>query len=65
MPVNPFTKLPALVRLVVYVVVTLAFLAVGAWQAADGNIVTAVFSFLGSLSGMLAGSNLTPTDPKS
>lgn len=37
---NPLAKLPENLRLVLYVVATLALLGVAAWQASGGNILT-------------------------
>lgn len=49
-------------RRVIYAIVFLALLAFGAWQASEGNVQEAVFSFLTSLAPLLAANNVPHTD---
>jgi ketopantoate hydroxymethyltransferase len=46
---NPLELLPPKVRAVVYAVLGLAAIGVGAWQASDGDILVAVALGLGAL----------------
>lgn len=60
---NPLNQvLPPKVRLYVYAVVFVAGLIVTAVQAAEGDWFEAVAFLIGSLSGALAGSNITPEE---
>lgn len=59
---NPLALLPPAVRLYVYVVLGVLFLAFTAWQASEGDWVKAVALFLGSLGFATASSN-TPKKP--
>jgi hypothetical protein len=55
---NPLSRIPAKVRLTIYVVATLALLAIAAWQAADGDWLKAIGLFASSLVTLTAGSNV-------
>lgn len=57
-PANPLSRIPAGLRLALYVAATLVLLAVGAYQAADGDWLKAVSLFAGSLVTLTAGSNV-------
>lgn len=62
---NPLKDLlPEKVRRVLYALGFLALLGYGAWQASEGNVQEAVFSFVTSLLPLLAANNVgTPSDP--
>lgn len=61
---NPLTVLPAKARKYVYALLTLAALIYGAYQASDGDWLTALGSVLVSLTGGMATANVTPdTNP--
>jgi hypothetical protein len=55
---NPLSKLPAPVRLWVYVIATLALLVVGAWQASEGDWIKFVGLLATALVTATAGSNV-------
>lgn len=57
--------LPRKARLVLYVIVFFALLGLTAWQAAEGNFLEALVSFLTSAAPLLAAGNLTPPEPES
>lgn len=50
--------LPHKARLWLYLIVGLVTLGVGAWQAADGNWLVALFSLAGTLTNALAAGNV-------
>lgn len=57
---NPLNDvLPAKARLVIYALVFLAGLVLAAWQAAEGDWVAFGVLVTGSLTGALAGSNVS------
>ena len=58
---NPLEALPAQVRLYVYLVLGVAAVAIGAWQASEGDWLTAISLFLGTLGFGMAGSNTPST----
>jgi len=62
---NPLTDIiPAAARKYVYAVVTLAALALAAWQASDGNLETFIGSLVTALVTALAASNTSaPSAP--
>ena len=51
-------RIPAQVRLVAYIAVSLLLLGITSYQAAEGNWMLAALTFLGSLQGVLAGANV-------
>jgi hypothetical protein len=57
---NPLTDLlPAKWRRILYILLAVVSIGVGAWQTANGNLLTAFVSFVGTLTTTLAGSNVT------
>lgn len=60
---NPLKFLPAKYRLVAYSVLGLATVALGAYQAADGDWLKAITYFLGSLGFGTAASNVDLGQP--
>lgn len=59
MPKNPLALLPAKYRLTAYAILGLATVALGAYQAADGDWVKAITYFLGTLGFGTAASNVS------
>lgn len=56
---NPLSDvLPPRVRAYLYAVLVLAGLVLGAWQAAEGNVMTFAVALVLSLTSALAGSNV-------
>lgn len=61
---NPLSDvLPPRVRAYLYAVLVLAGLVLGAWQAAEGNVMTFAVALVLSLTSALAGSNV-PASPE-
>lgn len=56
--------IPRMARLVLYVIVFFTLLALGAWKAAEGDVVEAITAFLTSLAPLLAAGNITPPEEK-
>ena len=59
MKVNPFTIIPTKARRWIYLGVVVGGMGFGAWQAAEGNVVVAIGSFLISVESAMAASNTT------
>lgn len=57
---NPLAALPAKVRAAIYAVVFIVGLVLAAWQATEGDWIAFGVLLTGSLTGALAGSNVTP-----
>lgn len=54
---NPLALVPARYRLYVYSVLSLAALAIGAWQAAEGNWTTFIAALVTSMVHAMAATN--------
>lgn len=59
---NPFTVLPAKVRLYLYCVLVIVGLGFTAWQASDGDVVEAISGFVAALLGLMAASNVDTSE---
>jgi hypothetical protein len=58
---NPFVgTMSDTVRKWVYLIVSVLLLAISAWQASEGNWVVFAATFLASLQGLMAASNVDP-----